>query len=75
MGRTISVRFKDGKVVPSRSKDPKVQAEVKALGEAFLEHPGAVVSGPAPSLDPEARDAARAILELLRGEAKPSKPK
>lgn len=67
MGRTISVRFKDGKPVPPRTKDPKKRAEAIALGEAFLKNPGPVVTVVNPELPDEAKAAARALLQMYCG--------
>lgn len=66
MGKTVSVRFKDGKVVPSKSKDPKYRALVQATGEAFLKRPGAVVAVVNPDLPEEAREAAQWLLDKSR---------
>lgn len=61
MGKTISIRFVDGKPV-SRLKDPKKRAEAEEFGRAFLERPGAVVAVPNPDLPDEAKEAVRCLL-------------
>lgn len=66
MGKTVSVRFKDGKVVPSKSKDPAVRAAAESFGEAFLAAPGPVVVGVNPALPEEAREAAWQLLDKSR---------
>lgn len=62
MGKTITIRFENGKPVPPRTKDPKRRAMAFALGQGFLDNPGAAIVTPNPDLPDEARGAAQAIV-------------
>lgn len=67
MGRTISVRFKDG-VPVSNARDPKKKREAEAMGRAFLD---ALDKGGDPmnlvTPNPELPEEAQAVVaDLLR---------
>lgn len=69
MGRSITIRFKDG-VPVSNAKDPKVRREAEAFGAAFL---AAAKEGrstlhvvmPNPNLTDDAREMASELLAML----------